>query len=417
MKLFGREFAWPGQTLRGILIGVLTGLVITFFAKVIAIGTELNSRFPLLILLIPAGAVVTYYLYDKFGPSYRNSTVAAIDGINHKYTKSGNLANTQIPDEISPKMGLIAILATAITHITGASGGKEGAGVQVGFACASCIERAEEKLSKRSAPTDWYLMCGASAAFGALFSSPIAGILFGTQLASPNESRLDAWLPCTLSSFSAVLVSKALDIHILVIPKVIPLAFTLRNALIVSAFALLTGLYSRLFCFILHETRAFFQNHIENRLMKVLAPSLLLLAFSFVTYLITGSFKYNGLGGGLLYDIIAGRANHYDDFFKLVMVALTFASGFAGGEVVPLLIIGAGFGYSVAALTGLECGSFATLGAVSMLSGGTNLPLVCFALALELFGYGEPVLLFLSVSLAFISSGTSGIYSHQSKPY
>ena len=52
-----------------------------------------------------------------------------------------------------------------------------------------------------------------------------------------------------------------------------------------------------------------------------------------------------------------------------------------------------------------------------MLSGGTNLPIVCFALGLELFGYREPCLLFIMVTLSFVASGHSGIYSHQRLPY
>ena len=48
-----------------------------------------------------------------------------------------------------------------------------------------------------------------------------------------------------------------------------------------------------------------------------------------------------------------------------------------------------------------------------MLSGGTNLPLVCFALGLELFSYEEPTLLFAAVSIAYLCSGETGIYQHQ----
>ena len=119
----------------------------------------------------------------------------------------------------------------------------------------------------------------------------------------------------------------------------------------------------------------------------------------------------------MLYNIIEGNANDIDDLIKLIMVAFTFAAGFAGGEVVPLLIIGAGFGLTFANIFSLTPAPWAVLGAVGMLSGGTNLPLVCFALGLELFGYSEPAILFLVSSIAFISSGKSGIYAHQIKPY
>lgn len=51
----------------------------------------------------------------------------------------------------------------------------------------------------------------------------------------------------------------------------------------------------------------------------------------------------------------------------------------------PLPVIGSGPGATLASFTGLEVSGLTSLGAPAMLSGGTNLPLVCFALGLELF--------------------------------
>ncbi|MCR5732525.1 MAG: chloride channel protein, partial [Sphaerochaetaceae bacterium] len=84
---------------------------------------------------------------------------------------------------------------------------------------------------------------------------------------------------------------------------------------------------------------------------------------------------------------------------------------------VPLLVIGSGLGALFASFTGLEISGVAAIGALAMLSGGTNLPLVCFALGLELFGYSEPILLFLATGIAFVASGKKGIYATQINPY
>lgn len=407
---------WPFQLFRGFLTGALVGLLMTIFALSINIVGKINSNYPFLVILIPLGAVATTFLYNKAGNKYRNSTTEAIDDINNR---SRNLAKSQIKHAVCPQMGVIAYIATLITHVTGASGGKEGSGVQIGLAGASAVEMLEKKLFKANTEnnSEYYLMCGASAAFGALFSSPIAGVMFGTQFASPKTTRLDAWLPCTISSFTAVIISKLLNIHILHIPEFIPLQAIINNYVIVAIFAVITGFYSRIFCLITHSIKHFFQERFKNEYIQVLIPSTILLGISLLTYTITKSFRYNGLGGGLLADIIEGKAHHIADIMKLLMVAFTFASGFAGGEVVPLLIVGAGFGMSFATIFSLPVSAFAVLGAISMLSGGTNLPLACFALGLELFGYSEPTLLFLASALSFLASGTSGIYNHQKKPY
>ena len=108
------------------------------------------------------------------------------------------------------------------------------------------------------------------------------------------------------------------------------------------------------------------------------------------------------------------RAAGFDDFIiKLVMVLLSLAAGFQGGEVVPLLVLGATFTSSLASLFNLDASAYSILGAIGFLSAGIKLPFVTFALGMELFGYSEPALLFLMTSIALIASGKTGIYSHQ----
>ena len=412
---------WVGKCLRGLFTGLITGALISLYSQTISLLTRLNQSLPFLVFLIPLGAVLTQYLFKVFGERYRNSTTSAIDEINN-HKNHRNWAESQIPDTISPIMGLLAYLGASITHLVGASGGKEGAGVQIGLASASVVEHVEAWGNRRLGRehdnrSDYYLMCGAGAAFAALFNAPIAGVFFGTQLASPRATRLDAYLPVTISSFTAVLLSQAIGIHVLEIPFYLELEFSARNLFYVSLFAILTGLYSRLFCFVLHRIRDFFRKRVSSPYLVVLWPSLVLLLLSLATWPIFDTFRYNGLGGDLLYDIIIGRASQLDDLIKLALVAFTFAAGFVGGEVVPLIVVGAGFGMSMSHLFNVPLSPFAVLGSLGMLSGGTNLPIVCFALGLELFGYREPCLLFIMVTLSFVASGHSGIYSHQRLPY
>ena len=137
-------------------------------------------------------------------------------------------------------------------------------------------------------------------------------------------------------------------------------------------------------------------------------------AIFLATYAITGRDDYNGLSVTLLYDAMDGDGIPYLSFLlKAILVFLSIAAGFVGGEVVPLIVTGGTFGYAVASAAGFETAPFAVLGAIGMLSGGTNLPLVCFALGLELFGYTDARMLFLTVAFAYLTSGKTGIYQHQ----
>jgi len=49
-----------------------------------------------------------------------------------------------------------------------------------------------------------------------------------------------------------------------------------------------------------------------------------------------------------------------------------------------------------------------------MLSGATKLPLACFALGLELYGYTNPTMLFFVCAVSYFISGPASIYrSHE----
>ncbi len=402
------------NTVRSLAVGLTVGFFITFFANTVSFAGAINLHYPFLILLIPFGAIITLKIYQKLGDSFRKTTVSAIDTI-HDLEDDANEGKLR-PGRISPWMGPVAYIAAAISHITGASVGKEGVGVQIGLAIGELFTKLERKLAWKGhlGREDYYLMTGSAAAFGSLFGSPISGVLFGLMFATPDMLRLDALYPCLVSSYAAVYVAWKMKIHKMEIPDFTELPATLENLFTVIIFAAIIGLLSRLFLFLLERFRKSVEERFGSKVLSALIPALLVTALSILVYMLTGSFDYNGLSLDLLYRAIDGRGVPlYAFIIKALMVFLSIAAGFVGGEVVPLLVTGGTFGYAFSSLLGLETAPFAVLGAIGMLTGGTNLPLVCFALALELFSYSEPLLLFMTVSIAFLTSGNNGIYKHQ----
>ncbi len=402
------------NTVRSLAVGLTTGVFITFFANTVNLAGRVNSRYPLLILLIPFGAILTLKIYQKLGDSFRKTTVSAIDTI-HEMEDDANEGRLR-PGRISPWMGPVAYIAAAISHFTGASVGKEGVGVQIGLAIGELFTKLERKLAWRGhyGREDYYLMTGSAAAFGSLFGSPISGVLFGLMFATPDMLRLDALYPCLVSSYAAVYVAIKLGIHKMEIPDFTELPASLENLMVVIAFASLIGLLARLFLFLLERFRDEVSKKYGSKIFSAFVPGLLVTLFSLIICLFTGAFDYNGLSLELLYRAIDGRGIPlYAFILKALMVFMSISAGFVGGEVVPLLVTGGTFGYTFASLLGLETAPFAVLGAIGMLTGGTNLPLVCFALALELFSYSEPLLLFMTVAVSYLASGSKGIYQHQ----
>lgn len=395
--------------LRGLVTGLFVGLVVTFFANSVAFATRTAKNLPYLVLLLPVGALVTEFLFSRFGEDYKKVTTIAIDRI---HDTEDNLAKAQ-NKRISPMMGIICYVNSMISHFLGAAVGKEGVGVQMGLSLSMVFEGLEERFTRKD-NSSYYLMCGASAAFSTLFSSPIAGTLFGANFASPRLSRLDAYLPCLVSSYTARLVSTAVGIHIISIPAYDELPFTLNNILIMAVLSFILGMLTRITVFLID----FFKEDMglkisRNPYLRHLVPAVGLSLLSILVYFLLGTFDYNGLSSELIGESIMGERGFRDFILKAVFILLSMSAGFQGGEVVPLLVLGALFGSSVSILLGLPVAPVAALCSIAMLSGGTNLPLVCFALGMELFGYGEPAMLFLCCTIAFISSGRRAIYSHQ----
>ncbi len=402
---------------RSLAVGLLSGIAITLFANTVALGNRLVYQHQGMVLLIPIAAILTVYIFQKAGDAYRRITTTAIDMMQEGTAKEAGL---QSPVDrslrISPLMGISAFAAAALSHFSGASVGKEGAGVQIGLSVSDLCYKADRKLlrSHYKAKGDHYLICGAASAFAALFGSPVAGCLFGLTIATPDIIRLNVILPAAISAYAAVWLSSLLGIHIMHIPHYQVLPFTWGNLLITVLFAILIGLWSRVFIHALETFRKETKRLLKDEILCAAIPALVVAEILYVMNLVSGKTHYAGLSLDLLYTAIEGGSIPlYAFLVKALMVFLSISAGLVGGEVVPLLVTGGTFGYAVASLAGLPAATFSVLGAIGMLSGGTNLPLVCFVLGLELFGYSEPMILFAVTIVSYLVSGEHSIYQHQ----
>src|SRR5204862_72534 len=73
---------------------------------------------------------------------------------------------------------------------------------------------------------------------------------------------------------------------------------------------------------------------------------------------------------------------------KLVMTSLTVGSGFAGGEVTPLFVIGATLGAALGHTFGGPVVLLAAVGMMATFGSAVNASLACVVMGVELFGWG-----------------------------
>jgi len=405
---------------RGIALGFVVGAAMWALSAVILHITSFRVSHPFLLLCLPVGAITIAWLYQTLGPYLRSGTAQVIELINQGLlaisSPTSHSNDKEAAGYISSKMVPLLFLSTIISHFVGASTGKEGVGVQIGASMGNYISRIEDALlPKRFEDHDprnagIWMICGAGAAFGALFNAPVAGTLFGLQFSSPQVNRSEAYIPSLTASFTACYVAKHL-LHAETLSPGLSEAVNLNPLLFVRLFilALCMGLFCKVFIRLVDLYKTWLSQKFASVWKKTLFSSSLLLIGTFAFGRCIGDYRLNGLSASL----IGQQTAWYIPLGKLILTMLSIGSGFVGGEVIPMMVLGSTSACLFASSFGIPVSAMACFGALGMLSAATKLPLACFMLGLEVFGYANPAALFFVCMVSYSVSGIKGIYEKQ----
>jgi H+/Cl- antiporter ClcA len=292
------------------------------------------------------------------------------------------------------------------THLGGGSAGREGTAVQMGASLADQVAHLVrlDRPARRLA-----LMAGISGGFGAVFGTPLAGMVFGLEVLAIGAVRFEALFPCLVAAVVGDRVVALVGIHHTpwaVTSALVPSVSALAAAVAVG---LASGLVARTFAATTHA--------IGTRTKEVLpwAPVRLATGGALVALcaLALGTTRHLGLGLPLGLEAFTTSLPFSDMALKLTLTAVTLGFGFKGGEVTPLFVIGACLGSALAPWLPLPVDVLAALGFVAVFAGAANTPLACTLMAMELFGAGVGVLAALACVTAYLVSGHQGIYRAQ----
>ena len=92
----------------------------------------------------------------------------------------------------------LILIATALTHLFGGSAGREGAALQFGASLGNWLGR---KIHLNESDKRIMTLAGMSAAFAALFGTPMAAALFPMEVISVGIMYYAALVPCVFSAF------------------------------------------------------------------------------------------------------------------------------------------------------------------------------------------------------------------------
>ena len=252
-------------------------------------------------------------------------------------------------------------------------------------------------------------MCGISSGFSSVFGTPLAGTIFGLEVAALGTMSYQALIPCFTSAFISNIVTTSFGVShshysILEIPSI-----TFISVFKVIIAAILFGLVSKLFSEFTHKLKDIFSSKFKSAAIKSMMGGFLVII---LTYLI-GTRDYLGLSLPLISNSFTSEVSPFAFFNKLLFTSLTLGTGFQGGEVTPLFVIGSTFGNTLANIMNISPSFLAALGLIGVFSGATNAPITSFILGLELFGGQGIEFMFMTCAISYLFSGHSGIYISQ----
>lgn len=377
-----------------VIIGTLAGTASAFFLWTLDHITKFRITHIYIIYALPIVGLLVGLLYHYYG---------------EKEVKGNNLLLEEFQepsDVIHIKMAPLVYFGTLLSHLVGASVGREGTAVQMSGAIA---DQATHYFKLSANARKALIIIGISAGFASVFGTPWAGAIFALEVFHSRKLQVRYFLQSILAAFVAHFVCLSWGIaHSTYTIPYVP-AFSFINIFWAINAGVIFGLISYLFAKSSHTFTDIAQRYIKFPPLRPFLGGLLIV----VLYYFFDMNKYMGLGLPSISAAFTEPMNSYDFLIKLFLTAFTLGVGFKGGEVTPLFFIGATLGNALIWFIPLPMALLAGMGFVAVFAGATNTLFACIIMGIELFGMGSSVYVVIACFVAYLFSGHVSIYSSQ----
>ena len=380
------------------VVAVLAGTASAAFLAALDWATRTRLAHAWLIWLLPVAGFAVGWLYLRYGSSVEGGANLLIDEIHD-------------PKKIIPlRMAPLVLGGTVISHLFGASVGREGTAVQMGGALADQLTR---MFRLNNEDRRIILMAGISAGFASVFGTPLAGALFGLEVLAIGRLRYEAMLPCLAAAVIAdqVVLLWGPLLHIghthYAVPLIPALSAWTLSAMVISG--VLFGATGKLFAQATHGLSGLMKRKIAYAPLRPLAGGLVV---ALAVWLL-GTDRYIGLGIPTIVDALQQPLPAWDFLGKMAFTIVSLGTGFKGGEVTPLFFIGATLGNALGPVLHQPVALLAAIGFVAVFAGAANTPIASTLMAMELFGADIGVYAAIACVVAYLFSGHAGIYRAQ----
>jgi len=361
-----------------VLLSVVIGFISALFLSSLSLVANIRSENIWIIWLLPFVGFFVGYIYHRYGNEANKGTNYILQSLENE--------KSVIPIRMAP----LVFSGTVLSHLFGASAGREGTAVQVGGVVADYFRnlfQLKTNLKKL------FLLCGITAGFSSVFGLPYAAIVFSLEVATWKKLNIWYIIPIAFCSLVSHWVCLSFGIKHLTFPtiKIPTMDFSVvLSVIIVGGICLLVGL---LFVTLSKYISKLLQRFTNFAPVYPFIGGCILV----IGYYIIGDMRFAGLGVSTIQNGFFVLQPNTDFALKLLFTAITIGSGFKGGEVTPLFFIGVTLASAIGIFFSLPLSFLAALCFVGVFSSATKLPFVSFVMALELFGT-EGILWYLLVT-------------------
>lgn len=369
--------------------GALTGCISYAFLEALDWATRTRDDLRWTVYLLPVAGFVVGGAYHWFGGRAKGGTPAVIEQA-HTFTHG-------VPTRMAPMIFGGAVVG----HVVGAAVGREGAALQM----AGSVTDSAARLGRLTHDERRTLVAASLAGgWGAVFGVPVTGVLFTLQVTQRHRWR--ALVPAVVAAVTGQQVVDAFGYRFTGRPRLTAPDWTIELPLQLVVAGVVTGLVARLFVATLKWVR-----HHSARLVHW--PPLRTALGGAVTLglLLVVGRDYLGLSQPLLERGFDGQqVDLWVPFLKLLFTAIALGTGFVGGEVLPLFVMGSTMGAALAPGLHAPAPLLATTGSVAAFASAASVTLTGVVLTVEQFGRHALVPALIVCAAARVAAGRPGLY-------
>jgi H+/Cl- antiporter ClcA len=374
-------------------VGILSGLGATVFLTVLQLLTEYRQSHTHIVWYLPIAGLFIGYFYKKLSHGQKLGNALILSQIKAPLNR------------LPLKMAPMVLIGTWMTHLFGGSAGREGTAIQIS---ASLSDQLGRFVALTSDERRGLLTAAVGSGFSAAIGAPFAGAIFGAEVAREGRMRLKDIFQGLLASYVGYYFSVFLGCPHTQFGKVLLPDLSLKLILLVFVASLFFGLFARGFIYLKSAYSWFMLKFVREEALRPFFGGVILV----VLFMFEGTGRFQGLGLEEIILAFKESSDFYAPILKSFFTVITVASGFKGGEFIPLVFIGSTLGSAMSVFLPSAITLLSAIGFSSVFGAASKAPFACAIMTGELFGFQVAPYAIFAGYLAYLVSGKDSIYSH-----